>query len=130
MPHGDGRGVLAEALISWFSLLGVLMAVRVYWSQTTRTRLELCAMFLLECLGFLLLVRGFYWIWGLAFLGRLTYLVAAVIPLAILLYVEALLRRHFPLWAKGFVLIGTVFFVILALIGELHAHPLWLPVFT
>jgi hypothetical protein len=106
------------------------MAVRVYWSQTTRTRLELCAMFLLECLGLLLLVRGFYWIWGFAFLGRLTYLVAAVIPLAILLYVEALLRRHFPLWAKGFVLIGTVFFVILALIGELHAHRLWLPVFT
>ena len=130
MPHGDGRGVLAEALISWFSLLGVLMAVRVYWSQTTRTRLELCAMFLLECLGVLLLVRGFYWIWGLAFLGRLTYVVAAVIPLAILLYVEALLRRHFPLWAKGFVLVGTLFFVTLALIGDLHAHPLWLPVFT
>jgi len=130
MPHGDGRGVLAEALVSWFSLLGVIMAVRVYWSQTTRNRLELCAMFLLECLGALLLVRGFYWVWGLAFLGRLTYLVAAMIPLAILLYVEALLRRHFPLWAKAFVLIGTVFFAALALGGDLHADPFWLPVFT
>ncbi|HTM58360.1 MAG TPA: hypothetical protein VL123_08085, partial [Candidatus Udaeobacter sp.] len=128
--HGDGRGVLAEALVSWLSLYGVITAFLVYWNQTTRNRLELCIMFLLECLGALLFVRGFFWISGIKFFGILTYIVAAVIPLAILLYVEALLRRHFALWSKLFVLAGTVFFLVLALWGNLHAHPLWLPVFT
>jgi hypothetical protein len=128
--HGDGRGVLAEALVSWLSLYGVAIAFLVYWNQTTRSRLELCVMFLLECLGALLFVRGFYWISGIKFFGILTYVVAAVIPLAILLYVEALLRRHFTLAAKVFVLAGTVFFLVLALWGNLHAHALWLPVFT
>jgi len=128
--HGDGRGVLAEALVSWLSLYGVASAFQVYWNQTTRSRLERCIMFLLECLGALLFVRGFFWISGIKFFGILTYVVAAVIPLAILLYVEALLRRHFALWAKTFVLAGTAFFLALALSGNLHAHPLWLPVFT
>ena len=130
MLHGDGRGVLAEALVSWLSLFGVATAFRVYWIQTARTRLELCIMFLLECLGALLLVRGFFWITGLAVFGVLTYCAAALIPFAILLYVEALLRRHFPRWAKVFVLAGTAFFLVLALAGRLHADPLWLPVFT
>lgn len=128
--QGDGRGVLAEALVSWLSLYGVITVLWVYWKQTTRSRLELCIMFLLECLGALLFVRGFYWISGIKFFGIMTYAAAAVIPLAILLYVEALLRRHFTRWVKGFVLGGTVFFLVLALWGNLHAHPLWLPVFT
>jgi hypothetical protein len=130
MLHGDGRGALAEALVSWLSLFGVATVFRVYWIQSTRTRLELCIMFLLECLGALLLVRGFFWIFDLAVFGILTYAMAAVIPFAVLLYVEALLRRHFPLWAKLFVLAGTLFFLALALAGRLHADPLWLPVFT
>lgn len=128
--HGDGRGVLAEALVSWLSLYGVMSALLVFWRQSTRSRLELCAMFLLECLGALLFVRGFFWITGIRVFGILTYLVAAVIPLGVLLYVEALLRRHFALAAKIFVLVGTAFFLALALWGNLHAHRLWLPVFT
>jgi len=130
VPPGDPRGVLAEALVSWLSLYGVIAALRVYWIQTTRTRLELCVMFLLECLGVLLFVRGFYWISGLPVFGITTYLVAAVIPLAILLFVEALLRRHFPLGVKLFVLAGSLLFVVLALAGRLHASPFWLPAFT
>ena len=49
--HGDGRGVLAEALVSWLSLYGVASAFQVYWNQTTRSRLERCIMFLLEYLA-------------------------------------------------------------------------------
>lgn len=130
MPYGDGSGVLAEALVSWLSLYGVFAALYVYWIQTTRTRLELCVMFLLECLGVLLFVRGFYWIFGLDVFGVATYLAAALIPFAVLLFVEALLRRHFPLPVKVFVLVGTVLFVTLALAGRLHSSPLWLPAFT
>jgi hypothetical protein len=130
MPFPDGRGALAEALVSWLSLYGVIAALYVYWTQATRTRLELCVMFLLECLGVLLLVRGFYWISGLAVFGIATYFVAALIPFAVLLFVEALLRRHFPLLVKVFVLAGTVLFVTLALAGRLHSSPLWLPAFT
>jgi hypothetical protein len=128
--HGDGRGVLAEALVSWLSLYGVFIALRVYWKQTARSRLERCAMFLLECLGLLLAVRGIFWITDAKLFGILTYVVAAVLPLAILLYVESLLRRHFALAAKIFVIAGTALFLVLALWGNLHAHRLWLPVFT
>ena len=128
--HGDERGVLAEALVSWLSLYGVLIALRVYWSQATRSRLELCAMFLLECLAALLAVRGFFWLSHRAVFGIPTFSVAALIPLAVLLFVEALLRRHFPLVAKAFVLIGSAFFFGLAISGNLHANPVWLPGFT
>ena len=127
--HGDGRGVFAEALVSWMSLYGVLLALWVYWRQATRSRLELCVMFLLECLAALLLVRGFFWITHWPVFGILTFSVAALIPLAVLLYVEALLRRHFPLVAKAFVMVGSAFFFGLAVSGNLHANPVWMPGF-
>lgn len=130
MPHGNGRGVLAEALVSWMSLYGVIIAWRVYWKQATRTRLELCVMFLLECLALLLAVRGLFWITGRPIFGELTFAAGSLVPLAVLLYIEALLRRHFPLLAKAFVLIGSAFFFGLAISGNLHADPLWLPGFT
>lgn len=125
-----GRGVLAEALVSWLSLYGVLSALLVYWKQAARTRLELCAAFLLECLAALLLVRGFFWTTSLALFGILTFAVAALIPLAALLYVEALLRRHLGLATKVFVLAGTGLFLGLALVGRLHADRIGLPAFT
>lgn len=130
MTHGDGRGVLAEALVSWASLCGIFLTLRVYWAQTTHSRLERCARFLLECLGALLLIRGFYWVTGLGWLGVASYLVAAVLPLAIVLYVEALLRRHLPLAVKVLVLVGTLGFAIVALVGRLHADPFWLRVYA
>ena len=58
--HGDGRGVLAEALVSWLSIYGVATAFWTYARQTAHTRLERCIMFLLICLGTLLAVRGFF----------------------------------------------------------------------
>lgn len=130
MPHGDDRGVLAEAVVSWMSLFGVWTALRVYWKQTTFSRLERCAMFLLQCVGALLFVRGFFWITGARAFGVLTFLVAAVIPLAVVLYVEALLRRHLPLAAKIVALAGTTGFAALALAGRLHADPFWLRAFS
>lgn len=125
MPHGDGRGVLAEALVSWASLYGVINALRVYHKEAARSRLERCAVFLLYGLGTLLLVRGFYWISGNLLLGSLTYLFAALVPLAVVLYVEALLRRHLPLAIKLMALAGAVGFGSAALAGRLPADPLW-----
>jgi hypothetical protein len=128
--HGDGRGVLAEAVVSWISLLGVLTAMRVYWKQTARSRLERCVLFLLGCLATLLFVRGYYWMTGLRSFGVLTFSVAALVPFAIFLYVEALLRRHLPLAAKALVLAGTAGFLGVALAGRLHADPFWLRMFA
>lgn len=130
MLAGNHRGVLAEALVSWIAIYGVFTTLRVYWKQATRSRLENCTVFLLRCLGALLLVRGFFWIAGDRVSGTLTFLVAAFVPLAIVLYVEALLRRHLPLAAKVLVLLGTCGFVVLALAGRLHADPFWLRVYS
>src|SRR5439155_12576575 len=129
MTPPDGRGVLAEALVSWISVYGVYITLRVYWRQTTRSRLERCVSFLLECLGALLLVRGFFWTTGYRVFGAATFLVVAMVPLAVVLYVEALLRRHLPLAVKVLVLVGTVGFAALAIAGRLHADPFWLRVF-
>jgi len=128
--HGDGRGVLAEALVSWLSIYGVATAFWTYARQTAHTRLERCIMFLLICLGTLLAVRGFFWLSDFAVFGVLTYVVGGLIPIAIMLYVEALLRRHFPLPVKVLILCGTLFFETLALAGRLHHDPFWLPIFT
>src|SRR5260221_11600137 len=40
------------------------------------------------------------------------------------------MRRHFPLILKAFVLVGRAFFLGLAISGNLHASPVWLPGFT
>src|SRR5689334_12000029 len=124
MPHGDGRGVLAEALVSWVSIYGVINALRVYRKQAARSRLERCAVFLLYALGALLLVRGFFWLSGSRLLGSLTYLCGTLVTLAVALYVEALLRRHLALGVKLLVLIGTVVFGVAALAGRLPTDSL------
>ena len=125
MSHGDGRGVLAEALVSWLSLYGVIQALRVYRKETTRSRLERCAVFLLYCLGALLFVRGFYWISGGRLLGTFTYVFAALVPFAVVLYIEALLRRHLALGVKLLALSGAAVFAVVALAGRLPTDPLW-----
>jgi len=130
ISHGDNRGVLAEALVSWASLYGVATAMRVYWKQTARSRVERCVLFLLGVLFGLLAVRGFFWITGSKVFGALTYFFASVLPLAVVLYIEALLRRHMPLLVKILVLAGTVVFVAFALSERLHADPFWMRVFS
>ncbi len=129
MPHGDGRGVLSEALVSWSALYGVFLALRVHRKQATRSRLERCAVFLLYCLGALLLVRGFYWVSDSRVLGSATYVLAALVPVAVTLYIEALLRRHLALGIKLLALSGTLAFTVAAFAGRLPADPMWMRAF-
>jgi len=128
--HGDNRGILAEAIVSWVALIGVAMALQVYWAQRSRNALEQRLLFLLELIALLLLVRGAFWLTHAPVLGVLTYLPAAVLPLAMVLYVEGLLRRHLPLPAKVTALAGSALFTGLALAGRLHADPFWLPIYS
>jgi hypothetical protein len=72
-------------------------------------------------------LRGFYWL--LRYPGSITCaFFPAVLPLVIVLFAESIVRRHVSLPMKIYAAGGTVFFVLMALIGQLHAaRPWWLP---
>ena len=113
---------LFEALQSILGAYAVLIYSRVLSGQRSRSASESRLAYLLGCFLVLLTVRGFFWISHSPILGILTFLSASLIPMGVFLYAEALIRRHFPLPAKIFVLLGTVLFTTLAVAGKLHEN--------
>lgn len=73
--------------------------------------------FLVALLGVLLAVRGFAWWLQPDWLIDLVQVIASLLPLAITLFCEQVLRRHHPLWLKGLALATTVVFVVVNLFG-------------
>jgi len=112
-----------EALQSILGAYAVLIYSRVLNGQRSRTASESRLIFLLRCFLVLLVVRGFFWITHAPILGILTFLPASLIPIGLFLYAEAVIRRHFPLPAKIFILLGTTVFGFLGLSGNLHQNP-------
>jgi hypothetical protein len=112
---------LAEAFASLLGACGVWMYLRVLLRQQTRSPLEKRVVFLLICMGSLLLVRGPFWITQSTAMGILTYIPATLLPLSAFLCIEALMRRHLPVAAKVYVATGTVIFFALNLSGRLHS---------
>jgi hypothetical protein len=100
--------LLVDVILTWMGALGVFAyLVHIHRNPATsflegRTRL------LLGCLGALLLIRGFAWLDPSRVLRTLTFVPATLLPLAALLFTEALLRRHAPLFIKVYVAAGTV----------------------
>jgi len=113
---------LFEALQSILGAYAVLIYSHVLSGQRSHSASESRLVFLLRCFLFLLVVRGFFWISHSPILGILTFASASLIPIGLFLYAEALIRRHFPLPAKIFILLGTLLFGTLALTGDLHTN--------
>ena len=82
-------------------------------------------LFLVGLLTALLALRGFFWLWEDSAIGRLVFMTATLLPLALTLYAEHLLRRHHPRWFKLLALSVTVIFSILNLIADLSSSD-WL----
>jgi hypothetical protein len=120
--------IARDVAITWAGAAGCLAylyALYRHGRQGTATQ-----RFLLASLAALLFVRGFDWLSGEFVLGRLTFAVAAWLPLAITLFTERALRRHSPLWVKLLALGTTlVFFPASVLLSE-SPYRLWLIAFA
>ena len=116
--------LLFDAILSWLGALGVLSYLLHIQRSGSRSFFEGRTRFLLWCLGTLFLVRGFGWLhpgpWVV-----LVAIPATLLPLAMHLFVEGLLRRHLPRAMKAFVALGTLLFFVVDLAGGLYRTQDW-----
>jgi hypothetical protein len=92
--------VAIDVLVTWIGALGAASYLLHIVRNPSRSPLERRAVLLLGVLTVLLLVRGFSWMGPDLRLTRLTFAAATLLPLAMALFVEGLLRRHLPRPAK------------------------------
>jgi hypothetical protein len=104
--------VAIDVLVTWIGALGAASYLLHIARNPSRSPLERRAVLLLGVLTVLLLVRGFSWLGPDLRLTRLTFAAATLLPLAMALFVEGLLRRHLPRAVKLLAAAGSaVFFV-------------------
>ena len=116
---------VGDAVVSWLGAVGALAAWLHLRRRESGSLQQRRARFLLGVLAVLLGVRGFFWIFGDAWLFRLTFLPATLVPLGMALFVEGLLRRHLPLALKLFAAGGSALFFLLSLAGVLRRGSPW-----
>lgn len=103
-----GVDLWTDPLVSWIGAGGVLAYIVHIHRQRSRSAVETKVLFLLYCLMALFLIRGFYWLTDDVRLQVPAFVPATLLPLAITLFVEALLRRHAGPALKIFVAVGTL----------------------
>lgn len=117
MPDGSpyDTAVIVDILVTWIGGVSLGLYAMALGTLGGRSLLERRARFLFGVLALVLFVRGFAWLapdhTGLDFLvfGPLSLL-----PIAMTLFAEALLRRHAPMWIKVLATVATS----LALLGN------------
>ncbi len=103
--------VAIDVLVTWTGALGAASYLLHIVRNPSRSPLERRAVVLLGVLAVLLFVRGFSWLGdGDERLTRLTFAAATLLPLAMALFVEGLLRRHLPRPAKLLAAGGSALF--------------------
>lgn len=103
--------VAVDVLVTWTGALGAASYLVHIVRNPSRSPLERRAVLLLGVLTVLLLVRGFSWMDSPDLrLNRLTFAAATLLPLAMALFVEGLLRRHLPRPAKLLAAGSSAFF--------------------
>jgi hypothetical protein len=117
-----------DAAITWAGAAGCLFYL---WTLYRHGRRSAGAQrFLTWVLAALLFVRGFAWVDSREVLDRLTFAVAAWLPLAITLFLEHVLRRHHPLWVKLFALATSAAFFLASIATTLPLYRSWLLAFA
>jgi hypothetical protein len=113
----------SDVLISWLGAAGVWGYVNFIHHHRTGSQLERNTLFLLYCMFALMFVRGFDWLFHHPVLGYVRFFPTVVLPLAITLFAESLMRRHVGIALKIYVAAGTVFFVAAALTDHVRVNP-------
>jgi hypothetical protein len=110
----------SDAIVSWLGGAGCLAYCAFAWAHRAgdpRTRVELV---LFGILAAFLALRAAWWLHRDARLGTLVFALATLLPLALTLYCEHVLRRHHPLWLKLFAAATSAGFFMLNAFGGLH----------
>jgi hypothetical protein len=93
--------LIVDVLVTW---VGAAALARYLWmlgTRPVRSLLESRARLLVGVLAALLFVRGFAWLLpNHRWLDWLVFVPVSLLPIAMTLFAEALLRRHAPLWLK------------------------------
>jgi hypothetical protein len=90
-----------DVLVTWVGAVTLLRYRFALRRRRERSTLERRTEVLVTVLAMLFLLRGFAWINpGVRWLGALMLLPATLLPLAMTLFVEGLLRRHVARWIK------------------------------
>lgn len=90
-----------DVLVTWIGGITLLRYHLAIHRRREHGVLERRASFLIGALALLLVLRGFSWLRPEArWLGVLMLVPATVLPLAMTLFAEGLLRRHVPRWVK------------------------------
>jgi hypothetical protein len=124
MPHDEA--LYSDVIITWVGAAGVWGYVSFVLNNRTRSALERNTLVLLHCALVLLVVRGFQWLFAWPWLAYVRYVPTALLPLAVVLFGESLMRRHMNLQMKLYVAAGTVVFVLLAVFDLLRGQPVLL----
>lgn len=107
-----------DVLSTWVGGIAVLRYRLAIGRRREHSPLERRAAFLISAIAALLIIRGFSWLRpDQRWLGTVMLAPAALLPLAMTLFVEGLLRRHMPRWVKWLATLATL----LALVGALGA---------
>ena len=90
-----------DVLVTWVGAATLIRYRIALGRRRERSALERRTGFLISALALLLLLRGFAWLKGDdPLLGAAMLLPATMLPLAMTLFVEGLLRRHVSRWIK------------------------------
>lgn len=99
--------LLADSFVSFASLLALAIFAGVLRRERPRATITRRFLWALQLGMAIMGLRLVHWFTGWEGAGRLTFLCASLVPLAVLLVVEALLRRHGPLALKLWVCLGA-----------------------
>lgn len=120
------RTVLADVIVNLCGAAALLIALIVFRARDPRGPLTRRFVPALGLVALAFLLRGLAWLTSSVGLDSLSVALLAFVPLAALLVVEGMLRRHAPRWAKLAVVAGGVVTAVLALavpqIAEVHLH--------
>ncbi|WP_299153634.1 hypothetical protein [uncultured Tateyamaria sp.] len=111
---GFSPELIADSVVTLASLFGLALFGQVLRMQRPRTVLTRRFLFAIQVVAALLAIRLLQWLTGAEGIGRLTFAFAGLVPLAMLLVVEALLRRHAPLILKAWAAVGALVFAVVA----------------
>lgn len=110
----------SDVAVTWLGAAGCGLYLHFLWSR--REAGAGTGLFLFGVLTALLAVRGFAWLFGSTWLAQLVFAAATLLPLAMTLFAERLLRRHHPLWLKGLALSVSALFFTLNLFTDLAGN--------
>ena len=116
------NALASDITVTWLAAVGGWLYFHFMWSRRESDPAARATFFLIGVLTVLLAVRGFFWLFGGAALGRVVFMAATLLPIAITLFSEHLLRRHHPLSVKLFALSVSVAFFFANLFVDLSSN--------